>query len=371
MISHPRPHHPDPLLPASSLHPSPGEEGDRKESSATFPSPGEGCWEEVGRGARGEGSGGGTLVTALFLLAALLTLPLAAAGPRPLKVDDIFSLKTVSDPRISPDGLWVAYTVRALDAEEDSGDSDVWMIPFAGGTPVRLTTSPKAESQPRFSPDGRYLAFLSGRDGKKSQVWLLDRRGGEAVKLTDAKGGVSDFAWSPDGKRLALVVGDVDPDDPEEDEDGEKAEEGGKKDKTPKPIVIRRLQFKRDGEGYLRDLHEHLHVFDVEAKTSTPITSGSYDDSDPAWSPDGRWIAFVSNRTPEPDSNDNSDVFLIEAKAGQKPKALTTSPGGDRSPVFSPDGQWVAYLAGGDPKDVWYDTNHVAVMPVAGGASRR
>lgn len=303
-----------------------------------------------------------------LLLAAPLAAPLAAEGtPRPLKVDDIFSLKTVGDPQISPDGRWVAYTVRTLDPKADSANTDLYMVPFAGGAAVQLTASPKPETRPRFSPDGRYLAFLSGRDGKKTQVWLLDRRGGEAVKLTDYKSDVSDLAWSPDGKRLALVVGDVDPDD--EDEEKAESDKAGLP-KTPKPIVIRRLQFKRDGEGYLRDLRQHLYVFDVESKASTQVTSGPYDDSEPAWSPDGRLLAFTSNRTQEPDSNDNSDIFVVEARAGQKPRAVTTSPVTDRDPVFSPDGRWIAYLAGGDPKDIWYATNHVAVVPAAGGDPR-
>ena len=306
----------------------------------------------------------------LTALALLLAAPLLADPPRPLAVEDIFALKTVGDPRLSPDGGWVAYTVRRLDPKEDSADTDVWMVPFAGGPALRLTASPKAETRPRFSPDGRYLAFLSGRDGKKTQVWLLDRRGGEAAKLTDFKADVSDLAWSPDSKRLALVVGDVDPDEPP-DEDDDKASAGqDAAKKTPKPIVIRRLQFKRDGEGYLRDLHEHLFVFDVAAKTSAQITSGPYDDSEPAWSPDGRFLVFTSNRTADPDANDNSDVFVVEAKAGQKPRAVTTSPGTDRAPVFSPDGQWIAYLAGGEPKDIWYATNAVAVIPAAGGQPR-
>ncbi len=295
---------------------------------------------------------------------ALLAAPLAAEGPRPLRVDDIFSMKQVADPQISPDGAWVAYTVRWLDPKEDAADSDVYMVPFAGGAPVRLTSSPKPESHARFSPDGRSLAFLSGREGKKSQVWLLDRRGGEAVKLTDFKASVSDFAWSPDGKRLALVVGDVDPDEQDDDKAGGDKEGAAK---TPKPIVIHRLQFLRDGEGFLRDIHEHLYLFDVAGKKATQITSGLYDDQDPVWSPDGRSIAFTSNRTADPDANDNSDVFLIEAKAGEKPRAVTTAPTTDAQPAFSPDGKWIAYVAGGDPKDIWYAANHVALVPVAGG----
>jgi dipeptidyl aminopeptidase/acylaminoacyl peptidase len=308
-----------------------------------------------------------------FLLAAPLAAFAAPAGetaPRPLKVDDVFAIKAVADPQVSPDGRWVAYTVRTLDAKKDAADTDVYMVPFAGGPAVQLTASPKGENRPRFSPDGRYLAFLSGRDGKKAQVWLLDRRGGEAVKLTDYKADVSDLVWSPDGKRLAVVVGDVDPD--EEDEEKAEGDSEGPP-KTPKPIVIRRLQFKRDGEGYLRELRQHIHVFDVESKKSAQVTSGPYDDAEPVWSPDGRFLAFTSNRTKEPDANDNSDVFIVEvkeAKAGQKPLAVTTSPGTDRDPAFSPDGKWIAYLAGGDPKDIWYATNHVAVVPAAGGDPR-
>ena len=309
--------------------------------------------------------------TSLTCLAALAAMPLAAAETRSLRVDDIFSLKDVADPRVSPDGRWIAFTVTALDAKEDESNADLYMAPLAGGEAVRLTWSEESEKSPRWSPDGRYLAFLASRKGKKAQVWLLDRRGGEARKLTSYRADVSSLAWSPDGRRLALVVSDVDPDDPDLDgEDGDENGGGKKKPKTPKPIVVRRLQFKRDGEGYLREIRRHLHVFDVEAGTGFQVTSGPYDDSQPAWSPDGKWIAFTSNRTPEPDSNDNTDVLVVAPRLAQTPRQVTTSPGADRSPTFSPDGKVIAYLAGGDPKDLWYGTNHVAVVPAAGGEPR-
>jgi dipeptidyl aminopeptidase/acylaminoacyl peptidase len=296
----------------------------------------------------------------------LATASMAAAEPRPLRTEDVFSLKDVSDPQVSPDGSWVAFTVRSMDPAKDRRDTDVWMVPMAGGAAVRLTASPKPESRPRFSPDGRWLAFLSGREGDKAQVWLLDRRGGEAVKLTDYKADVADLAWSPDSKRLALIVSDVDPDDPGSEEDKSKEDAA----KTPKPIVIHRLQFKRDREGYLREIRSHLHVFDVTAKTSVQLTSGAYDDGEPAWSPDGSLIAFTSNRTADPDANDNSDVFVIAPRAGETPRAVTTSPGSDTAPAWSPDGRSLTYLAGGDPVDIWYATNAVAVVPVTGGAPR-
>jgi dipeptidyl aminopeptidase/acylaminoacyl peptidase len=301
-------------------------------------------------------------------LAALLIAPLSlAAEPRPLRVDDLFSIKHLADPWLSPDGRFVAYTVTTLDAKADRSNGDIYLAPIEGGEPLRLTSSPKTESRPRFSPDGEWIAFLSGRESNKGQVFLMSRRGGEAERLTDYEASVSDFAWSPDSKRLVLVVSDVDPDAPP-DADTEKPAE---KKQTPKPIVVQRVQFKRDGEGYLNEVRSHLHVFDVAKKTSIQVTSGPFDDSDPAWSPDGERIAFVSNRSlPEPDLSQNTDIFVVAARAGEVPRAVGTGPGRDDSPVFSPDGQWIAYVAGGDPKDMWYGASHLALAPAGGGAVR-
>jgi dipeptidyl aminopeptidase/acylaminoacyl peptidase len=302
----------------------------------------------------------------LIVVMAVPCLPApAAADTRALRVDDVFALKQVEDPRLSPDGAWVAYTVRTMDPKADESDVDVYMAPLAGGDALRVTTSKKPETSPRFSPDGRYLAFLSGRDGKKGQVWLLERRGGEAVKLTDYKGGVSSFEWSPDSARLAVVASDPDPDAPPDDDDEKPAAE---KKKTPPPIVIRRLQFKRDTEGYLRDLRSHIHVFDVKAKTSVQVTRGPYDDGDPAWSPDSQSIAFSSNRTPDADANRNTDIFVVVAKAAQTPRAVASDPLSASSPVFSPDGRTIVFVAGGDPKDMWYAPGHLASVPAGGGA---
>ena len=295
-------------------------------------------------------------------LALFVQAPLAhAADPRPLTVDDLFTLKAVSAPVLSPDGAHVAYTVRSMDLGKDKSDADIYLIPTAGGEAVRLTTSPKAETHPRFSPDGKWIAFLSSREGDKGQVFLLPRGGGEASRLTDMKGGVSAFAWSPDSKRLVLVASDPDPDEPKtETKDDDKP--------TPKPIVTRRIQFKRDYEGYLRELRSHLHIFDVEKKTSVQITSGPYDDDEPAWSPDGKTVAFVSNRSAEPDINRDSNIFLIAPVAGETPRAITTNPSEDAQPSWSPDGKTIAYVEGGAVADMWYGANHLSTVDVASGA---
>ncbi|OLC75418.1 MAG: hypothetical protein AUH72_20335, partial [Acidobacteria bacterium 13_1_40CM_4_65_8] len=286
----------------------------------------------------------------------------SAQSRRPLTPDDIFELKSVGDPRISPDGAWVAYTVSTMDRKEDNSDTDIYMVPTAGGDSIRLTSSKKPESGPRWSPDGRYLAFTSARDGKKSQVYLLDRRGGDAVAITDYKTGASSVAWSPDSSKLALLVSDPDPND----QDADKADA----DKKPKPHVITRLQFMRDGEGYLTDIKRHIHVFDIATKSDVEIAHDRYDDGAPVWSLDGKLIAFSSNRTDNPDANDNSDIFVVEPKAGAKPRAVTTYQGSDGSPAFSPDGRWIAYTQGGDPKDIWYAMNNIALVPVDGGAPK-
>src|SRR5512135_2899683 len=154
-----------------------------------------------------------------LVLAASLVLPpvfAAAQAParRPVRAEDVYRLRTVRDPQISPDGDWVAYVVTTVDSAKDKSNSDVWMARWDGSRDVRLTSSPDGESVPRWSPDNRYLAFLSGRGEDKTgaQVWLLDRAGGEGVKLTSLKGGVGGYAWSPDGKRLVVVSHDPDPD---------------------------------------------------------------------------------------------------------------------------------------------------------------
>ena len=194
------------------------------------------------------------------LAAVLLVYPIQAQDKRPLRVDDVYNVRDVRDPQRSPDGQWVAYTVTTAVKDTDKNNTDVWMVSWDGTQHVQVTSSPEGESSPRWSPDGKYLSFVSSRYGAKGgQVWLLNRAGGEAIKLTDIKPGVSDHAWSPDSKRLVLVVEEPDPSEKDADE---KADEK----KTPKPIVIDRYRFKRDISGFMRGERSHLQLFDIDKK---------------------------------------------------------------------------------------------------------
>jgi len=287
------------------------------------------------------------------------------ASPRPLTVDDFFKIRGVDDPQISPDGRWVAYTVATSDFKKDKMKSRVWMVPTAGGEAVAMTAEERSASHQRWSPDNRFLAFLAAPEDGEDQVWTLFREGGEAVQLTDTASGVSDFEWSPDGHRMVLVLQDPTPVQL-------KVKAGGKKPENPPPWVITRRQFKEDYVGYLDSRRTHLYVLDLKTKSLTQITSGDYDDTQPVWSPDGASIAFTSNRSSDPDSNYNTDIWVVDATntdQGQTLIRVTTNPGPDESPAYSPDGTLIAHRCATDTAADVYATNHLAVAPAAGGVT--
>jgi dipeptidyl aminopeptidase/acylaminoacyl peptidase len=299
------------------------------------------------------------------------------AATRNLTVDDYFRILEVDDAQISPEGKWVAYTVKTADLKDDKNRTRVWMISTAGGAAVPLTAEDVSSEHARWSPDGKYLAFLSGRGGgksdkededKKKEIWLLNREGGEAQKLTETIQDVDTYAWSPAGDRIVLELQDPSIDEIEASKNKDKSEAKPK----PHPWVIDRLHFKEDEIGYLDRRRKHLFVYELASHKMTQITSGDYDDSAPAWSPDGRSIAFVSNRSDsqDPDRNFNTDIWVVAADNSDRGTSLvkvTTNPGADESPAWSPDGKWLAFTTQLDPKLFDYATFHIAIAPSSGG----
>ncbi len=292
----------------------------------------------------------------------------SAAIPSRLTIDHLFELGEVSDLRISPEGTWIAYTVTRRNLEEDESQSRVWMVPANGGTPVAMTVAETSSSyipQPRWSPDGRYLTFLSARDDGPTQLWSLYRGGGEAVQLTDTAQSVQAFEWSPDASRILLLLQDPSPQELAAKEKGDDYEE-----ETAPPWVIDRKQFKTDYVGYLDRRRTHVHLLDIDSGEIRQLTDGDYDDSEATWSPDGKFIAFTSNRTEDPDSNYNTDIWFVAADGSGELTRVTTDPGPDDSPAWSPDGQTIAHRSSPDTKAMLYGTAHLAVSSADGSSTR-
>ncbi|MBL8270218.1 alpha/beta hydrolase family protein [Steroidobacter sp.] len=299
-----------------------------------------------------------TFVAALVVCSPVLVS--AEGVSRRLEVDDFAQVKTVLEPQLSPDGRWVAYLVRSLDLTADESRVQLWQMSVDGRERLQLTHERKAVSSPRWRPGGQHLSFLAARkqgEVESTQLWVLDRRGGEAEPLTEIKGDLFEYAWSPDGKRLALVVRDTD----------------GADEQRPEPYVIDRYQFKDDGEGYLhRGVRPaRIYLYEVATKSLTALTTDArFAESSPVWSPDGEQLAFVSNRDEQWDRTINDDIWVADARPGATPRRLSTSPGRDLVPEWSPDGRAIVYLQGSEPRYSYYGPYKLAVVSVTDGTIR-
>jgi dipeptidyl aminopeptidase/acylaminoacyl peptidase len=267
--------------------------------------------------------------------------------------EDLFRIQWISDARISPDGSRVAFTVARLDREADDYRSSVWLVDTAGGEPRRLTQSNARDSAPRWAPDGQKLAFLSDRDGGRPQVWLIDARGGEATKLTALPNGAGAPVWSPDGRSLLAVCRTS------------AAAPDAEQPKNPPARVITALKYRANGEGFIYDRRRHVFVVDAESGETRQLTDGDWDDLQPAWSPDGARIAFVSARHAERDYDRSTDLFVVDF-AGGEPSRITPGGASIALPAWSPDGATIAYLGYADAEDAPLNSR-LWLVPASGG----
>jgi dipeptidyl aminopeptidase/acylaminoacyl peptidase len=313
--------------------------------------------------------------SALGLLALFSTGALAERSPvrAPLSLDDLAAVRDVSEPHLSPDGHWVAFSVTQDDVAEDRRKTELWAARVDGTNRRRLVHTHDDLTTLQWIPSGRSVTFISSRgaSGNHAQLWQVNLASGKTEALTHVAGDVTEYAWSPDGRRVMLVVKDGGQPPTAAAPDGKP---------TPAPIVVDRLYFKEDLTGYLGRERQHLYLADLGARKVTALTSGLYDETKPSWSPDGAVVAFVSKRGPDPDRHDTFGIYTMKPVPDSPQQLLTTYQGSTYqsdaasdwagAPAWSPDGQSLAYITAGDPKLIYYSVHQIAVVPAGGGTAR-
>jgi dipeptidyl aminopeptidase/acylaminoacyl peptidase len=294
----------------------------------------------------------------------MLAVAAMAAGDQKMTIESALAVKNVGAPQWSPDGKYLAFTIIEWNKKENRRDSHIYLTPSQGGPPVKLTNGERGESSPQWSPDGTRIAFLANREqaqqagqqgGRGNQIWVIPIGGGEAEKLTDEESAISQFRWSPDGKWIAYVIRDTPKD---------KAEREKRKKDRFDTIVV--------DSDYT---YSHLWVMSTDKKEKKRLTEGTFSVSDPQWSPDSKWIAYVATRSGSQESSftdisedRNTDIFLVAATGGQA-KQLTSNPGPDSSPRWSHSGRQIAYMTSSDPS-AWAAKTDLVVIDSQGGNPR-
>jgi dipeptidyl aminopeptidase/acylaminoacyl peptidase len=249
---------------------------------------------------------------------------------RLIRPEDIYRMKSVGSPKISPDGNWILYSVSKIDSAKDRSESKLYMISINGEETIQLTDERSAGS-PAWSPDNKYISFTSkGKaENSPSQIFLMNRKGGEPMQLTEVKGDISRYKWFYDGSRILIEMRDPNTADTA-------------KTKIRKPYEIDRYHFKDDNDGYLDNRKTHLYVFDIKTKKLDTLTRGNKNQTNASVSHDGKMVAYVSNITDDPDRNANTDVFLMDL-ASKQSQQITSFKGPNSSPDFSPDDQYISF----------------------------
>ncbi len=286
---------------------------------------------------------------------------------RSITAEDLYRFELIANLRYSPDGKLVIYAQKRVDQKTQKKYANLWVVPAAEGTPRQFTFGDQTDAQPRWSPSGEQIVFLSDRADKEKppQLYVMRIDGGEARPLSNIAGSIGAFSWAPDGKSILCSVQKTDAEVLKRDKDEQKKKLG---------VVDRqyeRLFYKLDGIGYLPKERTHLWTVDAVSGKARQLTDHAvYDEQAPAWSPDGKWIALISNRSTDPDLRPNADdLFVMPAKGGDL--RLIPTPAGPKSqPSFSPDGRWIAYY-GVDSEELEYKNTSLWIVPADGLSAAR
>jgi dipeptidyl aminopeptidase/acylaminoacyl peptidase len=302
------------------------------------------------------------VAAAVAVLVSVVTASAQSAEKRAITFQDLISLHRLSEPQLSPDAKWIAYTVSTPDLEANHSVRDIWLVPTSGGEPRQLTRG-GSDTRPRWSPDGRKLAFISARSGTPQIYWIA-LEGGEATRLTSLSTGADNELWSPDGQTLAFVSSVY----PDCKDDACNSQRDAAKDKSKVKARIYEKLLYRHWTEWWDGKRSHLFVTAAATdNTSAPrdLTPGANYDVPPfnegapeaiAFSPDGKELTFTANTDRDEALSTNGDLFTVPASGASEPQRITTNPGNDWGPAYSPDGKWIAYRAqfqGGYEADRW------------------
>jgi dipeptidyl aminopeptidase/acylaminoacyl peptidase len=289
------------------------------------------------------------VVSTIFavLVAALATNGQGSAR-RAITFNDLISMHRVSDPQISPDGLWIAYSVATPNLEGNRMSRDIWIVPAGGGDSRQLTRD-GSDERPRWSPDGKQILFLSSRDGSQ-QIYLTSADGGEPTRLTFLSTGADNELWSPDGKWVAFVSSVY----PDCADDACNARREAEKDTSKVKARIYEKLLYRHWTEWSGGKRSHLFIMPATGGTPRDLTPGGDYDVPPfnlgepeaiSFSPDSQELCFTANTDKDEATSTNGDLFTVSIDGSSAPKRITTNPGNDWGGMYSPDGKWIAYRA--------------------------